>query len=538
MDKKAIHIAKQGAVLAAASLLVRIIGVLYRIPMTNILGNEGNGYYNNAFNIYTYLLIVSSYGMPAAISRIVSGKLALRQRKEAHLIFKASIWLNILISAFFSAALFYIAAPYANFIHVPGAETAIKCLAPSLLIFAVMSSFRGYFQGMNTMVPTAVSQVIEQIFNATFSILLPLWLIKKGGAELAAAGGTIGTGIGALMGLFFLLFLYGLYCGRMPKAVTAQNSLALGQLPGLWRTILMTSIPIVIGTATFNISTIIDDMMFSRALFFHNYSHTEIAVLNGILSGKYTLIITMPIAIASALAAASIPSISAATALADRQAMLVRVSTALKSSVLIAMPASVGIFVLAGPILKLLFKMDEFAQVTTDILRIGAVTVLFFSVSTLSVGLLQGMGHMGIPVRSALKAIAIKVAFNFLVFYAFNLNLYGAAYANIVFSAASAYFNLSAVVRRSKVQLNYAELFGRSAAASILMGGLTFLTYLIADIFLPNGTLGNAAATLLAILVAMAAYFVLIIRLRVVSIEELQEMPFGGRLARLAKRMI
>ena len=181
----------------------------------------------------------------------------------------------------------------------------------------------------------------------------------------------------------------------------------------------------------------------------------------------------MPIAIASALAAASIPSISAATALADRQAMLERVSTALKSSVLIAMPASVGIFVLAGPILKLLFKMDEFAQVTTDILRIGAVTVLFFSVSTLSVGLLQGMGHVGIPVRSALKAIAIKVAFNFLVFYAFNLNLYGAAYANIVFSVASAYFNLSAVVRRSKVQLNYAELFGRPAVASILMGGLT-----------------------------------------------------------------
>jgi len=538
MDKKAIHIAKQGAVLAAASLLVRIIGVLYRIPMTNILGNEGNGYYNNAFNIYTYLLIVSSYGMPTAISRIVSGKLALRQRKEAHLIFKASVWLNILISAFFSAALFYIAAPYANFIHVPGAETAIKCLAPSLLIFAVMSSFRGYFQGMNTMVPTAVSQVIEQIFNATFSILLPLWLIKKGGAELGAAGGTIGTGIGALTGLFFLLFLYGLYRGRMPKAVTAQNSLTLGQLPGLWRTILMTSIPIVIGTATFNISTIIDDMMFSRALFFHNYSHTEIAVLNGILSGKYTLIITMPIAIASALAAASIPSISAAAALADRQAMLERVSTALKSSVLIAMPASVGIFVLAGPILKLLFKMDEFAQVTTDILRIGAVTVLFFSVSTLSVGLLQGMGHVGIPVRSALKAIAIKVAFNFLVFYAFNLNLYGAAYANIVFSAASAYFNLSAVVRRSKVQLNYAELFGRPAAASILMGGLTFLTYLIADIFLPNGALGNAAATLLAILVAMAVYFVLIIRLRVVSAEELQEMPFGGRLAGLAKRIV
>ncbi len=538
MSKKAIHIAKQGAVLAAASFLVRIIGILYRIPMTNILGNEGNGYYNNAFNIYTYLLIVSSYGMPTAISRIVSGKLALKQRKEAHLIFKASIWLNIVISAFFSAALFYIAGPYANFIHVPGAEVAIKCLAPSLLIFAVMSSFRGYFQGMNTMVPTAVSQVIEQIFNASFSILLPLWLMPKGGAELAAAGGTIGTGIGALTGLLFLLFLYGLYRGRMSKTVISQNTLTLGQLPGLWRTILMTSIPIVIGTATFNISTIIDDTMFSRALFFHNYSYNEIAVLNGILSGKYTLIITMPIAIASALAAASVPSISAAVALSNRQGMLERIRTALKSSLLIAMPASVGIFVLAGPILRLLFKADEFAQVTTDILRIGAITVLFFSISTLSVGLLQGLGHVGIPVRSALKAIAIKVAFNFLVFYAFNLNLYGAAYANIVFSAASAYFNLSAVVRKAELKLNYAELFGRPAAASILMGGVAFLTYLIADIFLPNGILGNAVATLLAILLAVAAYFVLIIRLGAVSAEELEEMPFGGRLAGLARRIL
>ena len=538
MSKKAIHIAKQGAVLAAASFLVRIIGILYRIPMTNILGNEGNGYYNNAFNIYTYLLIVSSYGMPTAISRIVSGKLALKQRKEAHLIFKASIWLNIVISAFFSAALFYIAGPYANFIHVPGAEVAIKCLAPSLLIFAVMSSFRGYFQGMNTMVPTAVSQVIEQIFNASFSILLPLWLMPKGGAELAAAGGTIGTGIGALTGLLFLLFLYGLYRGRMSKTVISQNTLTLGQLPGLWRTILMTSIPIVIGTATFNISTIIDDTMFSRALFFHNYSYNEIAVLNGILSGKYTLIITMPIAIASALAAASVPSISAAVALSNRQGMLERIRTALKSSLLIAMPASVGIFVLAGSILRLLFKADEFAQVTTDILRIGAITVLFFSISTLSVGLLQGLGHVGIPVRSALKAIAIKVAFNFLVFYAFNLNLYGAAYANIVFSAASAYFNLSAVVRKAELKLNYAELFGRPAAASILMGGVAFLTYLIADIFLPNGILGNAVATLLAILLAVAAYFVLIIRLGAVSAEELEEMPFGGRLAGLARRIL
>ena len=192
MEKKGKQIAKQGAILAATSFIVRFIGALYRVPMANILGDEGMGYYSNAFNIYMYLLIISSYAMPTAISKIVSGQIALGKRKEAHQLFKASVILNILISSFFAMVLYFIAAPYAKFIQLPGAELAIKCLTPSLLIFAIMSSLRGYFQGMHTMIPTALSQIIEQIFNVIFSILLSYLLVKKG-TEFAAAGGTMGT---------------------------------------------------------------------------------------------------------------------------------------------------------------------------------------------------------------------------------------------------------------------------------------------------------------------------------------------------------
>lgn len=536
MEKKGKQIAKQGAILAAASLIVRFIGILYRIPMANILGDEGLGYYNNAFNIYAYLLIISSYAMPGAISRIVSGQLALGKRKEAHRLFKSSVVLNIIISAFFTAILYFIAKPYSAFIRIPGAETAIKSLAPSLLIFAVMSSFRGYFQGMHTMIPTALSQVIEQIFNVVFSLLLS-FLLMTWGPEYGAAGGTMGTGIGALSGLLFLLFIYFAYRSRLPKSIVGTDHLLPPEMTKYWKIILMTSIPMVIGTATFNISTIIDDIMFSRGLFFHNYSYKEISELNGILGGKYTLIITMPIAIAAAIATAGVPSISASVAVNDREGLIAKIRTVLKGCLLIAIPASVGIFVMANPVLRLMFDMGQTEKVTTDILRIGSVTVLLFSISTISIGILQGLGYMKIPVKSAFKSIVIKSAFNFIVFYAFNLNLYGAAYANIVFSAVSAYFNLSAVIDKTKIRLDYKELFFKPLGASVLMGGVAFLSYLIADIFLPASKAGNAVATLFAVMISIIAYFILIIKLKILSLAELQEMPFGKKISRLAEKV-
>lgn len=537
MDKKGKQLAKQGAILAAASLIVRLIGVLYRGPMANILGDEGMGYYSNAFNIYAYLLIISSYAMPTAISRIISGQLAFGKKREAHQLFKASLVLNILISAVFAAILYYIAAPYSSFIKVPGAERAIKSLAPSLVIFAIMSSFRGYFQGMHTMVPTAVSQIIEQIFNVVFSILLSFMLMKWG-PEYGAAGGTIGTGIGAVSGLVFLIFIYYVYRSRLPQSVAGGRHLQAAEMAGYWKIILMTSIPMVVGTATFNISTIIDDMMFARALHFHNYGDKVIAALVGILNGKYTLIITVPIAIAAAIATASVPGISAAVALKNTEEIAAKVKMTLKGVLLITIPAAVGILVMAGPILNLIFpNMGQTEKVTTDILRIGAITVLFFSISTVSIGILQGLGHVNIPVKSAIKSILIKTAFNFIVFYAFNLNLYGAALANIVFSFVSAYFNLSAVVAKTHVRLNYKEIFLKPAGASAIMGGTAFLTYLIMDIFLPVNYWGNAVATFITIFIAMIVYFVLIIKLEIVSLEELKEMPFGGRLARIAQKI-
>lgn len=535
MESKGKQIVQQGAVLALASFIVRIIGVLYRAPMTLILGDEGMGYYNYAFNIYMYLLILSSYAMPTAISKIVSGKIALKKRLEAHHIFKASIWLNILISIVFSLLLFFIAEPYTNYFNMPGSAVAIKSLAPSLVIFAVMSSFRGYFQGLHTMMPTAVSQVIEQVFNVIFSLLLSFLLMTKG-VEWGAAGGTIGTGAGALAGFVFLVLIYYMYKSRMPKEITT-SPLTPAEIPEYWKVILLTSVPMIIGTATFNLSTIIDDAMFSKALYFHSYSYSEISTMIGILGTKYTLILTMPIAVAAAIATASIPSISSAMAKKDFTNLKSRIDFTLKSAMIIVIPASVGIFALAGPILKVLFDLGDYEKITTDILRIGAITVWFFSLSTVSIGLLQGMGYVRIPVESAIKSIIIKAAFNFLVFFAFNLNLYGAAYANIVFSFVSAFFNLNAVIKKTKIRLNYADLFWRPLGASVIMGGVALLSYLGFDFIVPTGYFGNLISTFMAVFLAMVVYFILIIRFGVISEEELKGMPYGAKIASFAQKI-
>lgn len=536
MSSKGKQIAQQGAVLALASFIVRIIGVLYRAPMALILGDEGMGYYNYAFNIYMYLLILSSYAMPTAISKIVSEKIALKQRGEAHHLFKASVILNILISAVFSVLLYLIAEPYTNYFNMPGSAIAIKSLAPSLVIFAIMSSFRGYFQGLHTMMPTAVSQVIEQVFNVIFSLLLSFLLMTKS-VEWGAAGGTIGTGAGAFAGLLFLIVVYYMYKSRLPKEVIV-SPLTAQEIPQYWKVILMTSVPMIIGTATFNLSTIIDDAMFSKALYFHSYSFSEISTMIGILGAKYTLILTMPIAVAAAISTASIPSVSSAVAKKDYGTLKNRIEFTLKSTMIIAIPASIGIFALAGPILKILFDLGDYEKITTDILRIGAITVWFFSLSTVSIGLLQGMGYVRIPVESAVKSIVIKAAFNFVVFFAFNLNLYGAAYANIVFSFVSAFFNLSAIRQKTKIKLIYADLFWRPLGASVIMGVVALLSYLSFDFIFPAGYFGNLLSTFFAIFLAMITYFILIIRFGVITGEELKGMPYGAKLSALAEKIV
>jgi stage V sporulation protein B len=523
----------QGSILAIASIVVRLIGFLYRIPLVNIIGDSGMGYYGTAFDIYSYLLIISSYGFPAAISKIVSGKLAQKKYKEAHNIFKSALLLCTIIGIISSTLLWFGSNIIldGNIIH-PKSIYAIKSLAPTLLIFSIMAVFRGYFQGMNTMVPTAISQVFEQIFNAIFSIVLALFLVGKG-IEYGACGGTMGTGIGAFFGLVILIVIY-LMARKVIISKVEKDNKSKGhkRIFSYWKLILMTSVPIVIGSAVYQAASLVDLFMVQNALFLKGYNYDKIISMYGILTGKYRIIITLPVSIASALAVASIPSITRSVIKNNFDEARNKIELALRTILLISLPSFVGVFVLAKPILFLLFGNTNL-EIASLLLKIGSISIIFFGISTISIGILQGLGHFKVPVINSIFSVLIKISFNFILIYVFDTNLYGAVITNILFALSAAILNVRAINKHIKIGVNFKKTIIVPSISSIVMGISVLSMYKL--IYMLGGI--NSIALLSAIIIGMLVYFVLLFKLHGLSKEELLSFPKGYKVVNILEKL-
>lgn len=519
----------QGSILAIASLIVRLIGLFYRIPLVNILGDEGSGYYSAAFDIYSFMLIISSYGFPAAISKVVASRIVVHKYQEAHHIFRSALMLSILIGTFFSVGLFFCAPLFADFINQPKAYVALQGLAPALFIFSFMSVFRGYYQGMNTMVPTAISQVIEQVFNALFSIILSMLLVTKG-VEYGAAGSSLGTGIGALSATLFLLYLYYMYRPQILKKLEQdQHHKEKNHVFHYWQLLLMTSVPMVIGTSAFHLTNVVDLIMFSKALHFHGYSDEQIGTLNGLLGGKYKILITLPVSLASAMATASIPSITKSVTLGDKKLIIKKVDLSIRTVMMISIPSMVGLYVLARPILELLFTNLEYIQITAAILQIGTLSIVLFGLSTISIGLLQGLNLLNLPVKHALISMFIKVLFNILFLYIFNWNLYGAVITNIIFAGTSAWLNFGSVRKHLSLRIDMYKTIIAPLAASLIMGGVCLILFKVLTL-----KFSSDLSVVITLPIAMVTYAISLLKLKIFDEDELNSIPYG----RFFKRFI
>jgi stage V sporulation protein B len=517
----------QGSILAIASLIVRLIGLGYRIPLINILTDTGNGYYGIAFEIYSFFLVISSYGFPAAISKIVSNRLAQKKYKEAHIIFKSSLVLSVLLGTAFSMFMFFGASAIARFYKVDEAVYAIQALAPALFIFSIMSVIRGYFQGMRTMIPTAFSQIIEQVFNAIFSIVFAILLLDKG-FEYAAAGSSLGTATGALAGALFLGLLYLLMRPMIHRRCAKDpHNLEEGSLGYYWKMLLMVSVPIVLGTTTFRLTSVIDTAMFTNALNFYGYNDNQIATMTGILSGKYMILITLPVAIATALGTSAIPSITHSLVKGDGAVLKQKVDFAIRVVLMISIPAAVGLAVMASPVLELLFKQQTHINMTTAMIQIGAVSVVFFSLNSILTALLQGLDLVYVPVKNAVLALVIKVILNMGLLYMMNWNLYGIVLTNIVFAFVSMALNYVVLNRHVHLKLNHYRTLIAPVLASVLMAGVVTITFFLIQMLLPQGI-----ATLLAIMIGALSYGITLLKLGAFTKQELSSLPMGNKLLR------
>ena len=533
----------QGSILAIAGIIVRLIGMLYRIPLANYIGDEGNGYYSAAYNIYSIMLILSSYSLPVAVSKMVSARLARGQYRNARKILRAALFYATIVGGVGFCALWFGSGFFAeHVIKMPYSAYALKVLAPTVWIMAYLGVLRGFFQGHSTMVPTAVSQIFEQIVNAVISLLAAKSLFDLGEKSnlvygsteysyaFGAAGGALGTGAGALTALILFVGLYLMYRPKMKRRIRKEQGTSAESYGMITSTLFLTVVPIIVSSSLYNSSTVIDNVLFGQIMTGLGEAK-QIASQWGIYSGKYHLLFNIPVAVANSLSSSLIPALSRAVAEKDRKQTLNRIASAIRFSMIIAIPSAVGLAVLAAPISNLLFPGRD----NTDLIKMtcyGSSAVVVYSLSTVTNAVLQGINRMKTPIRNAGISLVLHTVILFVMLRYLHMGIYGVLYANILFALFICILNARAIARFKRYRQEVKKTFLIPMVASAVMGAAAFGVYRAA-----YSVFGNLISTGISVLVAVAVYFVLLILLKGVDAQELRSMPGGTRLSGLARKL-
>lgn len=529
---------KQGSILAVASILVRVIGMFYRIPLANIIGDEGNGIYSAAFEVYNILLIISSYGMPMAVSKMVSAKCTKREYRGAYRIFQYAMLFSIVSGGLMALFVFFGAGWIEStfFSNFQGVSIPLKVLAPTIFVVAVMGTLRGLFQGRNTMLPTAVSQILEQIVNAVVSIVAAYYLMSDHSASdhlsaWGAAGGTMGTLLGAGSALAFLVFLYAVYRPVLRKQARRDRVGGRESVGECYHLIFWTVIPIILSQTVYQLSGIIDVTIFNYAMGMRGASGTVISTLQGIYSTKYRLLVSVPIAVSTAIASSMIPSLVASVTRKNRKEAKDKVTMAIKFNMIIAFPSAVGLAVLAEPIIRLLFPSSDYVT-GGMMLMTGSTCVIFYALSTVTSGVLQSVDRMNLPVIHSLVSLVIHIVLVFVLLRYTSLGAYALVIGNVTYPLVVCVLNGNSVRKVLGFKQEVVKTFCIPFLSSVIMGILTFITYQV--VFLVVHRIYIAIFP--ALCVAVASYFALVLKLQGLNRAELYEFPMGRKMSIIADR--
>ncbi len=530
----------QGGILAITGIISRIIGLVYRIPLQKKIGDSGMGYYSAAFQIYSIMLIISSYSLPTAVSKLVAARVAKGQYKNARKIFRgAMLFACITGGATCLIVLFGADSMASNIMNLPKSAIALRVLAPTLLIVAVMGVIRGYFQGLGTMMPTAFSQLFEQVVNAVISVVAAIYLFEYGtkvsgllhdqtySAAYGAAGGTLGTGMGALAGLLMLAVMFAVHNREMKVNISNDKTAKNDGFPKIFRILIITILPVILSSTIYNISDVLDQGIFGSVMAKKGMNEHDIASYWGIFSTKYKVIINVPVALANALCSSIMPALTACVEQGKMKLARHKVRLGMRFVMIIAFPCAMGLSILGRPILSMLFTGE--IEIPAMLLRMGSVTVVLYSMSTLSNGVLQGINKLNIPVRNAAIALAVHVGVLYLCIGVFDLKLYGVVISLVVFALTVCILNWISIGRYMSYKQEIRKTFVIPFAASAIMGIVILLMYLL----IRKGTSDNIA-TLISILIGVCVYFVSLLKLKGVNESEIRSFPGGDFLARIA----
>ena len=533
-------ILKGTAILGIAGIFVKILGAVFRIPLTALIGTEGMAYYGYAYPLYSLFLVIATAGIPVAISRMVSEKIAYNDFSGAQRVFRVSRWLLLAIGVFAFAVCFFGAELIAKYVSKDmGAVLPIKAIAPALIFVPVMSAYRGYFQGRQNMNPTAISQFIEQIFRVAVGLILASVMVAQG-LEMAAAGATFGATVGSIAGLLITMLIYALnkkainYHIRQSRQIHTERR-KKEKTMAIVKQILIIAIPITIGASILPLVNFADSAIVTRRLLDGGFTDVEARELWGQLSGYCNTMVGLPQVLTQAVAVAMVPAIAAAYKLRNRAEIDENINLGMRISMIIGMPCAAGMIALAEPILLLLFSSEAASAISAaPTLMVMCLGVPLMALLQTTNGILQGVNRQVLPMKNLAIGAVAKIILTYVLVAIPSLNIKGAAIGSVFVYGIALILNLRDMKRYTKVRVDFMLTYIKPTAASVIMGVCAFASYKI--LF---GALGsNSLATLGAVVVGVIVYAVLILATKAITKEEIGRLPKGGKLVKILDKFI
>lgn len=526
---------KNASFLMMATLISRIIGLLYKSPLSTVVGNVGMGYYGYANNVYVILLLISSYSIPMAVSKVVSERLALKQFRNAQKVFHGALIYAAAVGGIAALVAFFL-GKYLLPVNQQEALLALRMLAPTIFLSAILGVLRGFFQAHSTMLPTSISQIIEQIANAVVSVGAAWLLIKSfGGNEQSdaiygAAGGTLGTGAGVVAGLLFMLLVYGINRRTILRKVERDRHTQEETMMGVLKIIFLMVTPIIFNTFLYNASSYLDSKIFSDILAMKGVSNKVVSGQWGEYSNYYLSMINIPLALSSATSSAMMPEIASLYITKNFEGANKKINEGVQLTMFLCIPAAVGLAVLAFPIMKLLFPKSS--DLSGILLAAGSVTVIFSALSTITNGVLQAIGQAKLPLRnSAISLVLNVVTVALCSYFVPSMGVFSVLLASLVFAVCMCVLNALSLKKYLGHKNDFINGYGKPLLASAGMGAVAWITYYGLHLVLPVRIVCLGTALVLAVLVYMILYVVV----TKTTADQLRKFPMGSYMVKVLR---
>ena len=539
------------AVLAMATVLVKLMGFLFKVPLNNIIGEDGFGYFNTAYDVYNVLLMISTTGLPVAMSRMISQAQTLGNHAQIRRIYRTSLYVFLTIGMVGSLGMLFFCRQLSVMVTTnENSWAAIAALAPCVLLICLVSAYRGFFQGQSNMTPTSVSQIFEAVTRLVVGLGLA-WLVMKltgeayvrmqgivlasgetaqdyGDITLAAGGAILGVTLGSLISVVYLHHKF-----RQSNQILSLGGGTAKSTRSTMKELLSIAVPITLGSAGLQIINLFDTMIYMRRLTGAlQWTEKMADSAKGVYNFCQT-VFALPCSFIPTITIAVIPAITASLTRKDLAEAKATSESSVRTMALIAMPCAAGLFVMAEPVIRLLCSTytEDKIQLAATMLAILGLTVIFNSLVLLLNAIMQAHGDVVTPVVNMLIGGIIKIIVNYILVGQPNLNIVGAPIGTFICYISITALDLIAMKRHISARPAIFKNIIRPGLASAIMGAATFMVYRV----LSNAISSWKLACLLSLAFAVVLYAVLAVFLRCLTYEDCMLLPKGEKIAKILR---